>query len=163
MKKTDEFDYEIVNGRMRPIAEKLIAKYNELKHINADNVLFVLNRKKSGSRKRLVLAQASRISPKWRDLLFQISDTEYTHVIEFYEKPTSALNQNQMTALVYHELAHIDPDGGMLYHDTEDWWRMIAGLGRNWDYPDATCPDLLANDVNWETLLGEEYKLLRAG
>jgi predicted metallopeptidase len=160
----NDYDYEIVNSRMRPIAEKLIAKYNELKHIKADNVLFVLNKKKSGGKKRLVLAKTFQISPKWQDLLFQISSTGYTHVIEFYEKPTSVLDQNQMTALVYHELAHIDPDGRMrYYHDTEDWWRMIAGLGRDWSCPYVTCPDLLADDVNWETLLGEEYKLLRAG
>lgn len=42
--KTDtEFDYEIVNDKIRPIAEKLIQKYDELSHINPDKILFVVN------------------------------------------------------------------------------------------------------------------------
>jgi predicted metallopeptidase len=159
----NDYDYEIVNDRMSPIAEKLVEKYGELKHIKVDEILFVLNCKSAGSKKRLVLARTGKIPAKWHDLLLQSGDVAYTHMIEFYEKPTSILNQNQMTALVYHELAHIDQDGEIKYHDTEDWWHVIQGLGREWFFPSATCPDLLADDVNWETLLREEYNLSKAG
>ena len=35
-----EFDYEICNSRIRPIAEALIAKYDELRHIDPDKILW---------------------------------------------------------------------------------------------------------------------------
>ena len=47
--KTDaEFDYEICSSRIRPIAEALIKKYDELHHIDPDKILFVVNLKSKG-------------------------------------------------------------------------------------------------------------------
>ena len=35
-----EFDFEICNSRMRPIAEALVKKYEELKHVDPSKILF---------------------------------------------------------------------------------------------------------------------------
>ena len=59
-----EFDYEICNKKIRPIAEALIKKYRELSHIDPDKILFVVNHKSAGSKKQMVLAKTSKISPK---------------------------------------------------------------------------------------------------
>lgn len=42
--------------------------------------------------------------------------------------------------------------------DVHDWYQMIQGLGRHWFYPDATCPDLLAEGVDWKKLMGSLYE-----
>jgi hypothetical protein len=60
-----------------------------------------------------------------------------------------------MTALVYRELLMIGPEGDILTPDTNDWWRIIVGLGRCWFYPDSTCPNLLDADTNWKKLLND--------
>ena len=72
-----EFDYEICNSRIRPIAEALIAKYDELRHIDPDKILFLVNHKSSGSKKQMVLARTSRISPKWTEILYQLGACSY--------------------------------------------------------------------------------------
>ncbi len=50
VKASSEFDYEICNNRIRPIAEALISKYEELRHIDPDKILFLVNHKSSGSK-----------------------------------------------------------------------------------------------------------------
>ena len=156
-----EYDYEVVNNRIKPIADRLVSKNSELCHIKTDMVLFIVNHKSKGSRDRVILARTSRISPKWRELLFQFGTNSYSHCIEFFGKTTVCFDMNQMIALVYRELLLIDHDGGIRHPDTNDWWRIIVGLGRHWFYPDSSCPNLLDEDVDWERLLGEEIEKAR--
>ena len=52
-----EFDYEIVNNKIYPIAEQLIRKYDELHHIAPDKILFVVNRKSGGGKKQIHAGQ----------------------------------------------------------------------------------------------------------
>jgi len=112
-----EYDYEIVNAKIRPIAEGLIRKFDELSHLNAEQILFVRTHK-GGSTKRVVLARTSRISDKWRDLLEQTGSLPFTHMVEFLDKPTACLDENQMVALVYRELRRIGPEGEIRNPDT---------------------------------------------
>lgn len=88
-----EFDFEICNSSVRPIAEELIKKYEELRHIYPEKILFVLNHKSPGSRKKVMLTAT-----------------------------TSCLDDNQMTALVYRELRSIGPEGNIVSPDTNEWW-----------------------------------------
>ncbi len=157
-KKAHEFDFEIVNDRIAPIADALIKKYSELGHLEARKILFIANHKSSGSKKQISLARTSRISPKWQELLFQIANASYFHVIEFYVKTTECLDSNQMTALVYRELRRIGPEGQIVPPDVHDWWQILRGLGRYWFYPDQTCPNLLDDSVDWKRLMGSEYE-----
>ena len=156
-----EFDYEIVNIRVRPIADGLIKKYQELRHISAGDILFVLNHKSSGGKKKITLARTRKVPDKWRDILFQLGACSYSYSVEFISKTISCLDGNQMTALIYRELCMIGPEGEILPPDTNDWWRIIAGLGRNWFYPDSACPDLLDEHTDWATLLGKDYEAVK--
>ena len=157
-KAGSEFDYEICNNRIRPIAVALIAKYDELRHIDPDKILFVVNHKSSGSKKQMVLARTSRISPKWTEILYQLGACSYFYTIEFYAKTTAAMDESQIVALVYRELRRIGPEGEILIPDVHDWWQILMGLGRKWFYPDSTCPNLLDEDVDWKKLMGQYYE-----
>ena len=153
-----EFDYEICNNRIRPIAEALIAKYEELRHIDPDKILFLVNHKSSGSKKQMVLARTGRISPKWTEILYQLGACSYFYTIEFYAKTTAAMDESQIVALVYRELRRIGTEGEILIPDVHDWWQILMGLGRKWFYPDSTCPNLLDEDVDWKKLMGQYYE-----
>jgi len=160
--KTDtEFDYEIVNDKIRPIAEKLIQKYDELSHINPDKILFVVNHKSAGSRKKIVLARTSRVPEKWCELLYQLGSNSYFCIIEFIAKTTMAMDESQIVAVVYRELRKIGPEGEILTYDVQDWWQILMGLGRKWFYPDNTCPNLLDENVDWRKLMGAYYEEIR--
>lgn len=157
-----EFDYEICNKKIKPIAEKLVHKYTELRHINPDKILFIVNRKSRGSKKHIVLAKTSKVSPKWAEILYQLGACSFTHMIEFYEKTTSMMDESQMIALVYRELRRIGPEGQILTPDVHDWWPVLIGLGRKWFYPDNSCPNLLDEGVNWKKLMGSYYEEIQS-
>lgn len=153
-----EFDYEICNSRIRPIAEALIKKYEELRHIDPDKILFIVNHKSgAGSKRRVTLAHTSRISAKWTELLYQLGAVSYFYIVEFYAKTTATMDESQMVALVYRELRRIGPEGEILPPDVHDWWQVVIGLGRKWFYPDNTCPNLLDDGVDWKKLMGTYY------
>ncbi len=143
---------------MRPIADALIKKYEELWHIDAAKILFVVNHKSAGSKKRIALARTARVPEKWRDVLFQLGACSYFYVVEFFGKTTACLDENQMTAVVYSELRRIGPEGQIVTPDINDWWQILMGLGRTWFYPDSTCPNLLDDCVDWKKLMGSNYE-----
>ncbi|WP_455611414.1 putative metallopeptidase [Cloacibacillus porcorum] len=120
MESSHEFDYEICNKRIRPVADELIKKYQELRHIDVDKILFFVNHRGGGSKKRIVLARTRCMPDKWRDLFFQLGACSYFYCIEFIGKTTACLDENQMTALVYRELRMIDPEGNIVAPDTND-------------------------------------------
>lgn len=154
-----EFDYEICNSRMRPLAEALVDKYEELRYIEPSKILFIINHKSGGgNKKKITLAKTSRISPKWTELLFQLGACSFFHVVEFYSKTTSSLDENQMVALLYRELRTIGPEGQIVPPDVHDWWQILMGLGRYWFYPDHSCPNLLDDTVDWKKLMGSYYE-----
>ena len=157
--KTDaEFGYEICSDKIRSIAEALIDKYDELHHINPDKILFVVNHKGVGSRKKVVLAKTTKIPPKWTELLYQLGSCSYFYMIECYAKTTAAMDESQMVALVYRELRRIGPEGEIYSPDVIDWWQMLMGLGRKWYYPDSSCPNLLDEGVDWKSLMGTYFE-----
>lgn len=153
-----EYDFEIVNKRMRPIAEQLVKKYSELSHIDVDKILFVLNCKSGGSKKKVVLAKTTKIPPKWTEILYQLGACPYFYMIEIYKKTTEELDESQIVALIYRELRCIGEEGEILTPDVADWYPMLMGLGRKWYYPDNTCPNLLDDGVDWKKLMGTYYE-----
>lgn len=153
METSHEFDYEIVNSRIKPIADRLVIKFEELRHIDTDRVLFLVNYKTGCPGKHIIFARTRTMPDRWRDLFCQVGACPYLYYIEFLSKTTACFDERQMTALVYRELRMIGPEGNIERPDTNDWWQLIAGLGRHWYYPDQICPDLLADDVTWEKLI----------
>lgn len=158
VKSGPEFDHEICNDRIRPIAEALIAKYGELRHVDPNKILFVVNHKSSGSKRQMTLARTSRIPSRWVEILYQLGACSYLYIIEFYAKTTEEMDDSQIVALVYRELRRIGPEGEILIPDVHDWWQILMGLGRKWFYPDSTCPNLLDDNVDWKKLMGQYYE-----
>lgn len=156
-----EYDYEIVNKKIRPIAERLIKKYGELNHIDPSRILFVVNHKSTGSKKQMTLAKTSKIPPKWIEMLYQLGSCSYFYIIEFYAKTTAAMDESQIVALVYRELRRIGSEGDLLSPDVAEWYQVLIGLGRKWFYPDVTCPNLLDDNVDWKKLMGTYYEEVR--
>ncbi|MDR1966208.1 MAG: hypothetical protein LBQ36_05820, partial [Synergistaceae bacterium] len=141
-----------------PIADSLIKKYAELRHIDVETIMFVVNHKYAGSKDKIVLARTARVPDKWRDILYQLGACSFLYIMEFYAKTTDCLDENQMTALVYRELRRIGPEGKMTSPDTNEWWQVLIGLGRHWFYPDMSCPNLLDDKIDWKTLMGSDYE-----
>lgn len=147
-----EFNFEISNDRLKPIADALIAKYDELSHIRVQYIVFVINH--TSRDKKVRLAKTSRIPVKWTELLFQLGAVSYLYTMEFYAKTTATMDESQIVALVYRELRKIGREGDILTYDVQDWWQILMGLGRKWFYPDQTCPNLLDDSISWEKLMG---------
>jgi hypothetical protein len=78
--------------------------------------------------------------------------TGYEYVLETRQWYTKDMSREQMVALIFHELKHIDIDGGILHHDIEDWDCMVATLGSDWAGTRAKIADILADDFEWEEL-----------
>ena len=140
-----EFNFEIGNSKYREIADGLIKKFDELHHLNPNQVLFLRNHKSANPRQ----AKALRIPDRWRDILDQTGSATYLYVLEIYEKSIADLTQSQITALVYRELRRINEEGKIMTPDVSDWWQMIQALGAGWDKVDSTCPDILAPEFSW--------------
>lgn len=148
------YDFEVINSRMLPIAEKLVEKYQELQHIDPKKILFILNSKKGSSKKGSVtLACTTRIPANRVEIMYQLTGgTCYWYKIEFYSKTTACMDENQMIALLYTQLRRIGPEGKLVNPDVHDWYNVLVGLGHKWFYPNETCPNLLDDGVTFENL-----------
>jgi len=160
--KIKTFDWNgqyVIREQFRPIAEALVAKYPELKHIRVEKILFVANTTGSGKNKdKKKLAQVATIPAKWTEILYQLTGRQFSYLMEFFTLNCNGLRREQYIALVYHELLHIGVDGKLRCHDIEDWSNMINGLGPFWNEQlseDKDFPDLLAEDVDWDKLIGQ--------
>lgn len=141
-------DHWIKSYLYRPIAAKLIKKFEELRHIVPGTILFIEDTEwKPGSEDRPWIAKTSKANKQLQAM------AGYGFVIETREWYTEKMSREQITALLYHELKHIDTDGSILKHDIEDWECMVATLGMNWATTKANIPDILDDDFDdWDEL-----------
>lgn len=143
----------LINEAYRPIAEALVDKYEELSHIIPAVILFVDNISGSGSSlDKKKYAQISKIPGKWSEIIKQLTGRTFDYVMEFFKLNIYEMSQEQIIALIYHELRHIDRGGDLKHHDLEDWAEMLEKLGPNWATTKASIPDLLDEDVDWDSI-----------
>lgn len=138
----------IKNYYYRPIAEKLIEKFTEIRHINPHKILFIEDtdweeKKTTG---RTWMARVKIANKEFADM------TGYDYIIEFREFYTERMQKEQIVALVYHELRHIGTDGKLVKHDIEDWENMVATLGVDWATTLGDIPDLIDELDEWDEL-----------
>ncbi len=138
----------IKNYYYRPIAEKLIEKFTEIRHINPHKILFIEDtdweeKKTTG---RTWMARTKIANKEFTDM------TGYDYIIEFREFYTERMQKEQIVALVYHELRHIGTDGKLVKHDIEDWENMVATLGVDWATTLGDIPDLIDELDEWDEL-----------
>lgn len=159
----EEFDgkYKINEG-YRPIAAALKEKFKELEYVPVDNIIFIDNtetkKKKNNS---IVFAQVGKIPDKWIDIIYQFTGKLYRFMIEVFKENTAEMSREQMVALIYHELRHIQlvqkrngPEISIVSHEVNDWINMIEGLGLDWNHTTEDIPDLLDETVNWDNIMG---------
>lgn len=144
-----------INEAYRPVAEALVKKYKEIGHVVINNILFVEDtegkKKKAG---KTVYAQIGLIPDKWDDIIYQLTGKRFGYMMEIYKINICMMSREQIFALIYHELRHIDTDGSIKGHDIEDWTNMIEKLGVDWGSTKASIPNLLDEDVDWESIEG---------
>jgi predicted metallopeptidase len=140
----------IKNYIYRPIAEKLVGKYAEIGHVRPKNILFIedMEWKKPNSLKPKSYWQA-RISMATKQ--FE-AITGYDYILETRNYFIERMSREQIVALIYHELRHIDQYGDLQDHDIEDWDNMVATLGKDWAKTKSEIADLIEDDVFWRNL-----------
>ncbi len=151
-----EFDGKFrINESYRPIAAALIEKYPELNHIAVESILFVEDTESAKKNKgQTVFAQIGTIPEKWSDIVYQTSGQPFDYLLEIFKINMAMMSREQIIALVYHELRHIGKDGKIIDHEISDWTNMVEKLGVDWNVTRGVIPDLLATDVDWESIEG---------
>lgn len=138
----------------RPIAAKLIEKFDEIGHIRPERILFIEDTEwqpKEGT-KRPWQAKVCKANKQLSAM------TGYWYVIETRRYFTDLMSKEQVVALIYHELRHIDTDGELIKHDVEEWSNIVATLGANWSSRRSQIIDILDLD-EWNELPGIEMQM----
>lgn len=148
---SEEFKLK-VNESYRPIAEKLVEKFKELKTVKVNSILFLDNTEtRKTSKGKLVFAEIGKIPGKWQEILMQTTGFYFNFTLTIYKENIEHMSRAQIIALIYHELRHIQEDE-LIGHDIEDWHEMHDKLGYDWDTTMADIPNLLSNTFDWSKI-----------
>jgi predicted metallopeptidase len=151
-----------INEAYRPIARALKKKFKELEYVPVENILFVENlESKKKKNNKIIHAQISKVPGKWLDIIYQVTGQHFEYMLEVFKENNWEMSREQIVALIYHELRHIQlvltvngPKVDIVSHDIEDWTNMIQKLGTNWANTKGEIPDLLDANVDWESIEG---------
>lgn len=152
----------IKNYYFRPIAQKLVDKFDEIKHIHPQRILFLENTAWSpgkGSTKKTWIARICKAN-QWL-----METWGYHYIMELKSFFMEKMSKEQVIATVYHELRHIDTDGDIKPHDVEDWDNMVATLGKNWAETKSSIINLLDDEFpGWNELrkAGQQINIFEA-
>ncbi|HBC95040.1 MAG TPA: hypothetical protein DCZ10_19640 [Pelotomaculum sp.] len=147
----------VIREQYRPLAEKLVQKFpDKLDFALTNNILFIEDREsKAKSQGATVCARTGKIPGLWGEVIQQMTGKAFTHFIMFFRKNIDQMSKEQFTALMYHELRHIGPDGSLRKHHIEDWVEMVDKLGPNWAGTKATIADILDDKIiKWDDIQG---------
>jgi predicted metallopeptidase len=159
----DEFNGKYkINEDYRPMTEALKTKFKELEYVPVKNILFIENtedKRKKGN--KTIYAQISKMPPKFEEIIYQVTGKYFEYMLEIFKENTILMSREQIIALIYHELKHIQlvqkkdgPEIDIVGHDVEDWLNMVEKLGLNWASTRGQIPDLLDENINWESIEG---------
>lgn len=140
----------IKNWIYRPIAQKLTEKFKELRHINPRKIIFIEDmeweKPDSLKPKKHWQARISKANKQFEAM------SGYEYILETRNYFIERMNREQIIALIYHELRHIDEYGDLQPHDIEDWNNVIATLGTDWGTTKAKIKNLLEDEIIWREL-----------
>jgi len=151
-----------INESYRPIAEALKEKFKELEYVPVSSIIFIDNTEtKKKKNNTIIFAQVGKVPDKWKDIIYQFTGKFYSFMIEVFKENTAEMSREQIIALIYHELRHIQlvtkKNGSeitIVSHEVNDWLNMINRLGLYWNSTDNNIPDLLDQEVNWDNIMG---------
>ncbi|QZY56687.1 putative metallopeptidase [Crassaminicella profunda] len=138
----------IKNYQYRPIALRLVDKFNELNYIDPFQILFIEDMEwQPGTAKNPWIARIKIANKEMKDML------GYEYILEVRNYYIDRMQREQIIALIYHELRHIDKDGALINHNIEDWSNLVATLGKDWATTQAKIKDILDEGFEeWDEL-----------
>lgn len=151
-----------INENYRSIAEALKNKFQELEHVPVDRIIFINNTEtKKKVNNSIVYAQVGKVPDKYKDIIYQFTGNHFNFIIEVFKENITEMSRNQIIALIYHELRHIQlvikknsSEITIVGHEVNDWFNMIDKLGLDWNSTKNDIPDLLNENINWDNLMG---------
>lgn len=142
-----------VNESYRPAAERLCKKFSELKYVPVPAILFVDNNDGSGKdRNKTKLAQISKISDKWQDLIKQFTDRAFMFMIEFFKKNLEDLSHAQIMIELYRQLRYIDRDGDLRHPDVMEFNEVLYNLDPQWNEKHRFIANILEDGVTFQNI-----------
>lgn len=151
----------IKNYLYMPVAVKVIEKFEELNHITPKSILFLEDmnwEKKRGMRRKQ--KWIAKIAKTNKQLLAM---TGYQYIMTIRNFYTKDMSDEQVVALIYHELKHIGDDGQIENHDIEDWGNMVATLGTDWATTRGMIADILAEGFEFKELRKNQLSMFDDG
>lgn len=146
---------EIINKMLMPIAKDLQKKYAAvIGAINIERILFLkidtaAPKLENGYTFGEILksVKVSKIPLQMGEVIYQMTNETYFWKIEFKSWLFSVYDANAITALLYHCLRCISPEGKIISPDRCGWTEVVETLGSNWLDPCNSCEDILKKDV----------------
>ena len=136
----NNLNYQL-DGKLKHMAKLLLNKIPDLFDIRdtvgIDNIGFVTSYVNKNYSNKKKYADCKRVSSSFKAFI------PYKYIITFYDYNTALLSDNQKKLLMYHELKHIDPEGGLKRHDVEDFEKILREYGFDYLEEGVKVPDIL--------------------
>jgi len=136
----------IKNYEYVPLAERLIAKFPELEHINPKRILFIEdhvsyeNKPPTGNAWVVQVKKAAKeLTKVWG----------YWYVFEIRQHLFERKSPEQRILLFYHELRHVGTLGDLHGHDIEDFKDIVNTMGQDWTEADTILWNILDENFSW--------------
>lgn len=125
---------------LRDLAEKIIAKKEDVSHVEVNNVLFLWEIETKPKDKGMEIL-ARTYSLKDHPIGFL---TPEAFAIVFYTQHMDYMSDRQRAILMWHELKHIPEKGSKLKpHTVQDFRSILLEAGIDWGDPNGEVPDIL--------------------
>jgi predicted metallopeptidase len=129
---------------MRKLAERVVNAYPELfDHIDLDCVEFL---RETTAEPCNAAGMCQRIGKVTRDML-NCHGLEIEWIIVFFDCHAEGKSDEWLQILMFHELLHIGPRGGLVEHDIEDFKIVLGLAGVNWT-DDRNLPDIIRKKIH---------------
>jgi len=136
----------IKNYEYVPLAEKLVAKFEELEHIDVRRILFIEDHVSFENKTPTGKPWVVQVKKAAKEL---IKLWGYWYVFEIRQHLFERKSPEQRIALFYHELKHVGSVGELETHDIEDWTDLVNTLGQDWENTDEMLWNILDDNFSW--------------
>lgn len=167
------YGYEVLNKTEKEflVVQEILEKFDEfgfLPSIVKDRIFVVKNTKRKVSEEDLESGKINpvniyKIPPKFAALIDPEDQFKFPmYMIEIIEEAFTGAkyDSNQYKAFVYFTLRKIKFNGNLGDNNSNDWIKILHGLGKEFNNPHHTCTDILSPDFSWEKSMREYYQLI---
>jgi hypothetical protein len=148
-----------LNEGIRPLAKSIIAKFQELNHVQLDEILFVNSDAEGGSVKYV---EVKKIPPIVAQTFEKKFNRWYQYIVVVYQTNCAEFSREQRVLSIYHALRHIGEDG-LVKHDIEEFAQVALTIGADWARTKRKIPDILAENFDWSKIEPAQQRLFQEG